>query len=397
LDRNIYNIAGNHSNWNEHQYNYWHNALSIPFVPFSSLLLNANPQAPPDISKITIRLSPSKTALLQDESTHIPYKTTVPDVLLAALLMTFTKWTNTSSLYVDLFSEGREKLFPDVHLTRTVGCCVSKYPVVLQVAPSADSKSFLCDILVNVKEAVHTVPNQGIGYGTLRYSPQYSEIKRDSEVSFRFSGKMHSLPERVFSLVQGGTGAPQDIAKTSTSKIDIDAYINKDGTLVLVFAYRKSVVSKSAIARLTEWYNKDLDLLLNHLTQNKKTRLATPSDYSLTRLGQKEINSIFSPARPIESVVDIYAMSQLQQGMLFHSLADTQTGSYTNQLVFDIKGPLVVNNFQCAFAATVHHFPALRTEYAWEGLNEPHCVVKTTAVCSTLFLLCFAVYSIILF
>jgi non-ribosomal peptide synthase protein (TIGR01720 family) len=393
---NLYHISEKKSDWEERQSAYWRNILSIPFTPIPAPLLNAPAQTPPDVSRVTIRLSPGKTALLLDESTHAPYKTTVQDVLLAALLLAFSKWSNTTSLFVDTFSDGREKLFSDVELTRTVGCFVSKYPVLLQVMQSVDSEYLLRDALVNVKEALHTVPNQGIGYGTMRCAAGASpEFTRDSEVSFRYSGIPHKLPEgSLFSLVQGGNGAPQEIGRALSSKIDVDACLGEESKMNIVFAFRKCNFQKSSMARLGAWYSKEIELLLDHLTQNKATRYATPSDYSLAHLGQNEINHVFSPTRPIESVMDVYVASQLQQGMLFHTLADKRTGSYTTQLVFDIKGPLVVNSLQRAFAATIHHFPPLRTEYAWEGLNEPHCVVKATAVCppSFFFLLFLILY-----
>jgi non-ribosomal peptide synthase protein (TIGR01720 family) len=385
---NLHTISEKQSDWDERQRNYWHNALSTPFTPMASSLLNAPPQTPPDVSKITVRLSPAKTALLLDESTHAPYKTTVQDILLAALLLAFSKWANSTSLFVDMFSDGREKLFSNVDLTRTVGCFVSKYPVALQVTQSVDSEYLLRDALINVKEAVHTVPNQGIGYGIMRCSKEaeaFPEISRDSEVSFRYSGIPHKLPEgSLVSLIQGGNGAPQEIGKALTSKIDVDAHLGEESKFCIVFAFRKSNFQKATIARLGAWYSKELELLLDHLTQNKMTRYATPSDYTLAHLGQNEINYVFSSARPIESVMDVYVASQLQQGMLFHTLADKRTGSYTTQLVFDIKGSLAISSLQRAFAATVHHFPVLRTEYAWDGLNEPHCVVKATAVCAIL-------------
>lgn len=387
----MHNITEKQSDWEERQSKYWHNILSVPFIPLASSLYNAPPQTPPDVSRVTVRLSPAKTALLLDANLHAPYKTTVPDVLLAALLLAFSKWTNTTSLFVDVFSDGREKLFPEVDLTRTVGCCSSKYPVVLQMTQAADSEFLLRDALIGVKETLHTVPNQGIGYGTLRCNPKVAEsapeITRDSEVSFRYSGLPHKVPEgSLFSLVQGGNGAPQDLGKALASKIDVDAHLGAEDKLNIMFAFRKSNFQKSTMARLGAWFSKELELLLDHLTQNRMTRYATPSDYSLAHLGQNEIQYVFSPQRPIESVMDVYAASQLQQGMLFHTLADKQYGSYTTQMVFDIKGALVLNSLQRAFAATIHHFPALRTEYAWEGLNEPHCVVKATAVCLLLFL-----------
>lgn len=383
---NVTNIESKLKAWSNKQSSYWTGALSLPYSQLPSNLLNAPPHTPPDITKTVAGLSPAKTTLLLDESLHAPYKTNPQDILLTALLLAFTRWTNTESMIVDLFGENREKLFDGVDTSRTVGCFTTKYPTVLQLSQHVDSETFIRDVLVGVKEAIRTVPNQGLGHGLLRYRSKMPEalpeIASDYEVCFRYSGKIKAPEGSIFTVAQGGGGAPQDLGKAITSKLDVDAQFDSTGRLQVVFAFRKSSFQKATITRLSSWYSKELELLIDHLLQNKNARYFSPSDYTMSRLGQWELNNaLFNPTRPADSVADVYVASQLQQGMLFHTLADRNSGSYTNQLVFDIKGNLVVSGLQRAFAATVHHFPALRTEFAWEGMNDPHAVVRVHAVC----------------
>lgn len=386
--------------WNDKQSSYWASVLSMLPAQLPSQLFNAPPNSPPDISRSVVSLSAAKTTLLFDKSLHAPYKTNVQDVLLTALLLSVTRWTNNEAITVDLIGEGREKLFDGVDTTRTVGCFATKYPVVLQILANADSDTFVRDVLVGVKETLHTVPNQGLGHGQLRYKSKMAEvlpaIAQDSEICFRYSGKPATLPEgSVFSIAQGASGSPQDLGKAVASKLDIDVQFDSTGKMQVVFAFRKSCFQKASITRLGAWYTKELELLVDHLLQNKNVLYPSPSDFSLSHLTQSELtHSLFSQARPVNSVADVYVASQLQQGMLFHTLAERHTGQYTNQLVFDIKGQFVVSSFQRAFAATMQHFPALRTEFAWEGLNEPHVVVRVATVCDLFF--CFYYYGFLI-
>ncbi|MEG0969376.1 MAG: condensation domain-containing protein, partial [Pseudomonas sp.] len=58
---------------------------------------------------------------------------------------------------------GREDLFADLDLSRTVGWFTSLFPV--QLTPSAD----LGDSIKAIKEQLRAVPDKGLGYGLLRH------------------------------------------------------------------------------------------------------------------------------------------------------------------------------------------------------------------------------------
>ena len=64
------------------------------------------------------------------------YQTQINDVLLTALVQAYAAWSGQGSLLVDLEGHGREELFDDVDLSRTVGWFTTLYPVRLRVAGS---------------------------------------------------------------------------------------------------------------------------------------------------------------------------------------------------------------------------------------------------------------------
>lgn len=381
----VNSMAEEDAEWCERQSAYWRRALSLSASPLALLDGTAKESVVP--GKVRVRLSAPSTSLLLDEAIHSSYRTTVSDILLTALLLAYTRWTGTPLLRVDLTSDGREKLFDDVDLSHTVGCCASKYPVMLQLTQNAhSSERFVRDALLSVKEAVHSVPNSGIGYGMLRYMSKMTdailpEETHDSEVSFRYSGKRAAETENaLYTVMQGGNGEPQDLAKVLVSLIDVDSRVDENGKLEFSFSYRKSKFKEETIARLSAWYMEELELLINHLTQTRGKRYASPTDYPLARITQAELALIFTPTRPIESVADLYVTSQLQDGMLFSAITDKETGTYTNQHVIDFNGTLVIENMRKAISATVAHFPVLRTEFAWEGLNQSHLIIRASAV-----------------
>jgi len=109
---------------------------------------------------INLSLNEEETrGLLQD----VPgvYNTQINDVLLTALLESFSQWTGEKSLMVDLEGHGREDLFEVIDLSRTVGWFTTLFPVRLEGSKTGQ----LPETLKSVKEQLRRLPNRGIGYG----------------------------------------------------------------------------------------------------------------------------------------------------------------------------------------------------------------------------------------
>src|SRR5215213_2026644 len=81
----------------------------------------------------------------------------------------------------------------------------------------------------------------------------------------------------------------------------------------------------------------------------------------------------------MKNVEDIYPLSPMQQGMLFHTIYAGEEGVYTEQLSCTIEGPLDVAAFKRALQQAVDRHPALRSYFLWEGLDEPLQVVRDRA------------------
>lgn len=73
---------------------------------------------------------------------------------------------------------------------------------------------------------------------------------------------------------------------------------------------------------------------------------------------------------------DVYALSPLQQGMLFHSLLAQGAGVYTEQLLCDLQEVVDVTFLRQAWKIVVDRHPVLRTEFRWVDLDEPQQQVQ---------------------
>ncbi|MFO7587952.1 MAG: condensation domain-containing protein, partial [Gemmatimonadota bacterium] len=74
-------------------------------------------------------------------------------------------------------------------------------------------------------------------------------------------------------------------------------------------------------------------------------------------------------------IEDIYPLSPMQQGMLFHSLREPDAGLYVEQTSWLIEADLAVEAFRQAWSEAVRRHSILRTSFAWDGLDEPMQVV----------------------
>ncbi|MEE1787127.1 condensation domain-containing protein, partial [Streptomyces sp. SP17BM10] len=106
------------------------------------------------------------TALLTDTAAR--FRATVNDVLLTAFALAVNAWRpgRGTGVLVDLEGHGRENVVEHADTTRTAGWFTSMFPVRLDPGAPGDPGR----ALKAVKEQLHALPDNGVGYGLLRYS-----------------------------------------------------------------------------------------------------------------------------------------------------------------------------------------------------------------------------------
>jgi len=76
-----------------------------------------------------------------------------------------------------------------------------------------------------------------------------------------------------------------------------------------------------------------------------------------------------------ENIEDIYELSPMQHGLLFHTLAAPNSGVYFEQLSCTLQGNLDIAAFKRAWQKVVDRHPILRTAFYWQDLDRPYQVV----------------------
>ncbi|MBF3115388.1 non-ribosomal peptide synthetase, partial [Pseudomonas aeruginosa] len=136
------------------------------------------------------------------------------------------------------------------------------------------------------------------------------------------------------------------------------------GELRIDWSFSGERFETTSIQRLADAYRDELLALIAHCRVAEGQGL-TPSDFPLARLDQARLDQL--PLAPCE-VEDLYPLSPMQQGMLFHSLYQ-EAGDYINQLRVDIDG-LHPESFRAAWQAALDEHDVLRSGFLWQGAFE---------------------------
>src|SRR5437899_12003348 len=76
-----------------------------------------------------------------------------------------------------------------------------------------------------------------------------------------------------------------------------------------------------------------------------------------------------------QNIENIYDLSPMQEGMLFHSLAGAHNDPYCFQHTYGIKGNLNVSAFSRAWQQVVDRHQILRTAFHWDKTDNPLQIV----------------------
>src|SRR5215216_7536641 len=81
----------------------------------------------------------------------------------------------------------------------------------------------------------------------------------------------------------------------------------------------------------------------------------------------------------MKNVEDVYPLTPMQQGMLFHSLYAPNSEVYIDQASCRVQGDLNVAAFQQAWQRVIDRHSVLRTAFVHQGLNESLQIVRQQA------------------
>jgi non-ribosomal peptide synthase protein (TIGR01720 family) len=248
-----------------------------------------------------VALSSEETrALLED--VPLAYQNEPIEVLLTALLAALSDWTGSSALLIDLEGDGRTVARHDLDLSRTVGWCATRFPLRLELPAEDDDAARL----KAVKEQLRRVPQQGLGYGVLRYlgaDPAVAAAlaaQAQPELCFRYRGQ--PWPAGASQLTALPAEEPGRPSAQRRYLIEIDAGITA-GQLQLRWTYSEQVYQRATIARLLDAWLAALQDVIEHCLSPDAGGY-TPSDFPEAGLDQRGLDKFMARLGLAEELSD---------------------------------------------------------------------------------------------
>ncbi|MEU3648454.1 non-ribosomal peptide synthase/polyketide synthase [Lentzea sp. NPDC034063] len=337
---------------------YWDNAVASPGLPVDRTGANTAGSS----RTISMRLDPENTDALLRKVPDV-YRTQVNDVLMAALGRVLSRWTGHEQVLVAMEGHGREEILDGIDLSRTVGWFTAEFPVSLTVPNTGWG-----DALKSTKEQLRAIPHKGLSYGALKTG-------QPAEIGFNYHGQWNATADSDGFYRSWGTGIGQDVAadRQRAYLLEVTGVV-EDGELELGWTYSTAVHDEETVQGLAEQLIAYLLDIVEHCgTPGAGGR--TPSDFPFVRLDQAQVDDLVTG-----SVEDIYPLTPLQAGMLFHSLVDTDSAAYFEQIRLRLSGVTDPSGLGEAWQQITNRTPALRSRLVWAGVEEPVQVVERDVV-----------------
>ncbi|KAA8879752.1 amino acid adenylation domain-containing protein, partial [Nocardia colli] len=346
------------------------------------------------IEKLQVEVSAEVTKALL---TKVPalFHGGVNDGLLTALALATAKWrarragARGDSLLIRLEGHGREEdIVPGADLSRTVGWFTAIFPVRfdlsgIDIDAALAGGPALGQAVKAIKEQLLAVPDKGVGYGLLRYlNPETAAelpVELPGQVSFNYLGRVSEgdVPEslRGFGWIPaaelGALGGAYDADMPAMAPLDINAIVTGD-KLTANIGYPSTLLDAAAVREFGELWTTALEAVARHANSTGAGG-HTPSDFGLVRSTQGDIDGW---ERRFPNLADIWPLSALQAGLLFHArLAATSVDVYTAQAVLTLTGRVDAARLRSAAQALVDRYENLRTAFVTDRDGSPVQVV----------------------
>jgi non-ribosomal peptide synthase protein (TIGR01720 family) len=238
---------------------YWREVVQAP-VPRLPVDFPAASDLVGDEAAVSFELTPEETSGLLQTLPAV-YQSRVDEALLSALARVLAGWTGSPRLRVDLEGHGREPLFEDLDVSRTVGWFTSLYPVLLEAGDAGPGEA-----LVRAMDRLRAVPGRGLGYGLL--GPL--ERAPAAEILFNYLGQVGAASGEGLLLQASAASAGPTRSRRSHRSHPLEIVgVVAEGRLRINLTYGSRKLRRATAERLAAAYAAALRELIRHAREGE--------------------------------------------------------------------------------------------------------------------------------
>ncbi|MCU0286176.1 MAG: amino acid adenylation domain-containing protein, partial [Acidobacteria bacterium] len=315
-----------------------------------------------DTRSVSFTLSEAETALLLTRVNRA-YNTEINDILLTALGIAINKTFGHDRVLIALEGHGREEILAGVDINRTVGWFTGVYPIVMDMNWKDPGRQ-----IKEVKETLRRIPNKGTGYGILKYLAA-AEHKNEMafnlkpQISFNYLGQFDAEVKQIslFQIAGESTGHSQSLDNSREYLFDVGG-MTANKRLTMTISYNETHFKPDTIASLNENFAAALKNLIAFCSAREITE-STPGDFTYKGLSIETIDRLTKEYPGLE---DIYTLTPMQEGMLFHALIDEKSYSYFEQTSYRLEGELDIPLVEKSLNELFKRHDILRTAFVYK-------------------------------
>jgi iturin family lipopeptide synthetase B len=317
-------------------------------------------------------LEEEETALLLTKVNRV-YQTEINDILLTALGLGIKKTFGQDRVLLALEGHGREEILEDMETGRTVGWFTSEYPLIMDISYADDPGRQVKEI----KETLRRVPNKGIGYGILKYltneeNKKEIDFKLKPQMSFNYFGQFDADFKQIslFEIAEESAGRNQDPDNQREYELDVSGMITNQ-RLTMTFYYNETHFEPGTMTALAGHVRSQLKHIIAYCSSKENIEF-TPSDFTYKGLS---IDSVQGLVEMYPDLEDLYTLTPMQEGMLFHALVDDSSYSYFEQFSYRLQGELDIDLVEKSLNELFKRHDILRSAFVYDDIQRPVQVV----------------------
>ncbi|MEM9135970.1 MAG: condensation domain-containing protein, partial [Cyanobacteria bacterium P01_F01_bin.42] len=248
-----------------------------------------------DRSELQVGLSQEETKKLLTQSPK-RYGSLIHEVLLTALAQTLGQWSQSTSVLMDVESHGRHPIpgQSDIDVSRTVGWFTNIFPLRLNLMSGASEEQVQW-----IKEQIHQIPNQGLGYGVWQQTLSSDEFKAPAQILFNYLGTVDisqtnnaaSLP--IIGLASESPGDLRSLKGTTPYLLDIVASV-QNGELNVLWRYSSKHYQPFTIKILSQRFCSILRSLIADNPAQSKIQSKATTEFAAARIDQGQLNRLMA-------------------------------------------------------------------------------------------------------